>query len=259
MHMPQNRFKAALRRGDQQIGIWNSIGGPAVVEQLATCGYDWILVDTEHSAIDVNDVLPALQAIAGYPDTSAVVRPANNDTVLIKRLLDHGAQSLLIPYVQSADEARAAVAAMRYAPRGVRGMAGVTRATRFGKVADYATRAEDDLCLLVQVETALAMDRLEDIASVDGVDGVFIGPADLAASMGHPGNTGHPDVVASIETAIGRLAALGVPSGILTLDPDFSRRCIELGTRFTAVGVDLALLDTAAVALVREFRAPSDA
>lgn len=254
MKNPTNNFKAALKSGRHQLGIWNSIGGQTVIEMLAGCEYDWILIDTEHSPVDVTDVLPALQAVAGYPHISAVVRPASNDTVLIKRLLDLGAQSLLIPYVQSAEEAEAAVRAMRYAPRGVRGLAGLTRASRFGKVESYATRAEEELCLLVQVETAAALDRMEEIAAVDGVDGVFIGPADLAASLGHPGNTGHPYVVAAIEDALRRLAALGVPSGILSLDKSFARRCIELGTTFTAVGVDLDLLGRAAVDLAADFR-----
>lgn len=254
MKNPTNHFKAALKAGKHQLGIWNSIGGETVVEHLAGCGFDWVLIDTEHSPVGVNDVLPALQAVAGYPGTTAIVRPTHNDTTIIKRLLDHGAQTLLIPYVQSAAEAEAAVSAMRYAPRGVRGFAGITRATRFGKVENYATRAEEELCLLVQVETKTALDQLEEIASVDGVDGVFIGPADLAASMGHPGNTAHPDVVAAIENAIARAIKLGVPVGILTLDRSFAKRCIELGTNFTAVGVDLALLDMAVVALEHEFR-----
>jgi 4-hydroxy-2-oxoheptanedioate aldolase len=253
MKNPTNTLKAALKAGRQQIGIWNTIGGPTVIEQLACSGFDWILVDCEHSPIGVNDVLPALQAVAAYPGTSAVVRPASNDATTIKRLLDIGAQSLLIPYVESADEARAAVAAMRYGPRGIRGFAGITRATRYGRVQDYATRVEDELCLIVQVETATALGRLEEIATVDGVDAVFIGPADLAASLGHPGNLGHPDVVAAIEGAIATLKRLGVPSGILTLNEEFNRRCIALGTTLTAVGVDLALLDKAVTALAGRF------
>ena len=196
MKNPTNHFKAALKTGAQQIGIWNTIGGNTACELLASCGYDWVLVDTEHAATSTAEVLPALQAIAGYPDVSAVVRPASNDDVTIKRLLDMGAQSLLIPYVQNVAEARAAVAAMRYAPRGIRGMAGSMRATRFGSVENYATTVEEELCLIVQVETIEAMAHLEAIAQVDGVDAVFIGPADLSASMGLPGQTMHPDVVA---------------------------------------------------------------
>ncbi len=254
MKNPKNLFKAALKSGKHQLGIWNSIAGQPVTEYLATCDFDWILIDTEHAPVDVIDVLPALQTIAAYPHVSAIVRPAINDTVLIKRLLDLGAQTLLIPYVQSADEARAAVAAMRYPPSGVRGYAGMTRASRFGKVEGYGTGAADELCLIVQIETGTALDQLEEIARVEGVDGVFIGPADLAASLGHPGDLAHPDVVSAIEDAFRRLAALGVPSGILSLDRPFAKHCMSLGTAFTAVGIDLALLGNAAMALSEEFR-----
>lgn len=246
MKNPTNRFKAALKAGNQQIGIWNSIGGNTACEVLASAGFDWVLIDTEHAATSTAEVLPALQTIAGYPDVSAVVRPASNDDVTIKRLLDMGAQSLLIPYVQSVAEAQAAVAAMRYAPRGIRGMAGVMRASRFGTVDDYATTVEDELCLIVQVETIEAMGQLEAIAQVDGVDGVFIGPADLSASMGLPGQTNHPEVVAVINDAIDRLSAIGVPSGILALSNQTSAQFIDRGTGFTAVGVDTALLIDAA-------------
>lgn len=253
MNLPVNAFKRALAEGRQQIGLWNSIPGPLVAEALATAGFDWIVIDTEHAVTDIPDTLAMMQAMAPYP-VSAVVRPAVNDTVLIKRLLDLGAQTLLIPYVQNADEARAAVRAMRYAPRGIRGVAGMTRASRFGQVTDYATRAEDELCLIVQVETAEALSRIEEIAAVDGVHGLFIGPADLAASMGHPGNSGHPEVIAAIEDAVRRIVAAGKPAGILTLDPAFARRCMTWGTRFTAVGMDIAMLVSAARSLAKEAR-----
>jgi 4-hydroxy-2-oxoheptanedioate aldolase len=183
-----------------------------------------------------------------------VVRPATNDTVLIKRFLDIGAQTLLIPYVETADEAAAAAAAMRYPPRGLRGVAMTTRASRFGREPDYARRAEEELCLLVQVETAAALDSLEAIGAVEGVDGVFIGPSDLAASLGHAGAPGHPEVVAAVEDAIRRLVAIGVPAGILTPDTAFARRCIELGTLFTAVGIDAGLLARASDGLAASFR-----
>ena len=253
MMLPQNRFKRALKDGRQQIGLWNSIPGSLVTELLATCGYDWVVIDTEHAVTDVPDTLPMMQAMAPYR-TQAVVRPASNDVVLIKRLLDLGAQTLLIPYVQSAEEARAAVAAMRYAPRGIRGVAGMTRASVFGQVAGYHARAEEELCLLMQVETAEALTRIPEIAAVDGVDGLFIGPADLAASMGHPGNSSHPDVVAAIEAAIRAIVAAGKPAGILTPDPDFARRCMDWGTTFTAVGMDISLLAQAARGLSARFR-----
>lgn len=242
MDMPKNRFKAALKAGRHQLGIWNSIGGNTVAEMLAGAGFDWVLIDTEHAPVEAVEVMAALQAVGQYPEVSAIVRPVVNDTALIKRYLDMGAQSLLIPYVQSADEARAAVAAVRYPPQGVRGVAGMMRAARYGRIEGYTKQASDGICLLVQVETKAAVERLEEIATVDGVDGVFIGPADLAASLGFPGETGHPEVVATIEDTLSRLKALGVPSGILSFDTEFSRRCMDLGTAFTAVGLDLALL-----------------
>jgi len=253
MMLPQNRFKRALKDGRQQIGLWNSIPGPLVAELLATCGFDWVVIDTEHAVTDIPDTLAMMQAMAPYR-TQAVVRPAANDPVLIKRLLDLGAQTLVIPYVQTAEEARAAVAAIRYAPRGIRGVAGMTRASVFGQVAGYHLRAEEELCLILQVETAEALSRIPEIAAVDGVDGLFIGPADLAASMGHPGNSGHPEVVAAIESAIRAITAAGKPAGILTLDPAFARRCMEWGTTFTAVGMDIALLAQSARGLASAFR-----
>lgn len=253
MKNPRNAFKAALKAGTPQIGIWNTIGGNTVPELLAGAGFDWVLVDCEHSAVETLDVLPALQAIAAYPDTTAVVRPAANDPVLFKRILDMGAQTLLVPYIETAEQAAEAVAAMRYGPRGIRGMAGVTRATRYGRVENYFTEVEEELCLIVQIETARGMDNLEAIATTDGVDGVFIGPADLSASMGLPGQTSHPDVVATIHSAFKRLAAIGVPSGILTLNPDEARSFIEAGSCFTAVGVDLALLANSVTRLRADF------
>ena len=243
--LPVNGFKRALREGRQQIGIWNTVGGQVVAEALATAGYDWILLDTEHSQTDVPDLLGMLQAVAPWP-VSAVVRPAANDTVLIKRILDFGAQTLLIPYVQTVEEAEAAVAAMRYAPRGVRGVSYLTRATLYGTIPDYAARAEEELCLIVQAETLATVERIGKIAAVDGVDAIFIGPADLAASMGLPGQAGHPEVKAMVERAILAIRAAGKPAGILTGDPAFAQRCIALGTTFTAVGIDLGLMLDAA-------------
>jgi len=251
--LPVNRFKQALKDGRQQIGLWNSIPGPLVAEALAGCGFDWVVIDTEHAPTDVPDVLGMLQAMAPYP-VSAVVRPAANDPVLIKRLLDFGAQTLILPYIQSAEEAQAAVAAVRYAPRGMRGVAGLTRASRFGAVPDYTRRADAEICLILQVETALALSRIEEIAATDGVDGLFIGPADLAASMGHPGALDHPAVKAAIEDAIRRITATGKPAGILTSDAAFARACMGWGTRFTAVGMDIGLMLHAARGLAASYR-----
>jgi 4-hydroxy-2-oxoheptanedioate aldolase len=254
MDLPKNRFKARLLAREQQIGLWNSITGSIVSEALAGAGFDWLVIDTEHALTDVPDTLAMMQAMAPYP-VSPVVRPAANDPVLIKRVLDLGAQTLVIPYVQNAAEAQAAVTAMRYPPRGIRGVAGLTRAGRFGAVAGYTARAEEELCLIVQVETAEALGRIEAIAAVDGVHGLFIGPSDLAASMGHPGQPAHPEVVAAITAAIPRILATGKAAGILTLDPTFARTCMALGTTFTAVGMDIQLLVQGARKLATDFRA----
>ncbi|MEQ8347513.1 MAG: HpcH/HpaI aldolase/citrate lyase family protein [Sneathiellaceae bacterium] len=253
MTLPVNRFKARLGAGTPQIGIWNTIGGPVVPEILALCGFDWVLIDTEHSPMEVTDALRTLQVLAGHPAISPVVRPAWNDPVLIKRHLDQGAQTLLVPYVETPDEARAAVAAMRYPPAGMRGVAGLTRATGYGTVAGYAERAAGELCLIVQVETAPALDRIEEIAAVEGVDGVFIGPADLAASMGLPGGAGRPEVVAAILDGLARLKSAGRPSGLLTPDAGLARRYIDAGAAFVAVGVDAGLLVSAARQLRQQF------
>lgn len=253
MDLPRNRFKQAILEGAQQLGLWCSLPGSYVAEAVAGSGFDWILLDTEHSPADVLTVLPQLQAIAAY-DVSAIVRPAANDAVLIKRFLDIGAQTLLIPYVQSAAEAERAVAATRYPPVGVRGVSGLTRATRFGRVKDYAKRAQREICVLVQVETLAALSELEEIAKIDGVDGVFIGPADLAASMGHAGNITHPDVVVAIEQAIQRIRACEKPIGILAPDRELAKRCIQLGTTFTAVAIDVGILARGTEDAVRQFR-----
>ena len=253
MKNPANRFKAALRDRRHQLGIWNTIGGNTVPELLGGAGFDWVLIDCEHAPIGTTEVLPALQALAANPQVSPVVRPADNDPVLFKRLLDMGAQTLLVPFVQTADEAVRAVSAMRYGPRGIRGMAGMTRATRYGQVEDYFTLAEAELCLVLQIETLTGLQNLEAIATTDGVDAIFIGPADLSASMGLPGQMSHPDVVAAIHDAIDRLKALDVPVGLMALDPDAAQGYIDRGVSFTAVGVDLVLLADATARLRRRF------
>ncbi len=248
-----NRFKRALVEGRPQLGFWCTLPDSYATEISAGAGFDWLLFDTEHSPNDPITVLPQLQAAAAY-EVSAVVRPAGHDPVLLKRFLDLGAQTLLIPYVQTPEEAAALVAAVRYPPRGFRGVAAVTRASRFGRVKNYLAEADNEICLLVQAETEATLDRLEDIATVDGVDGIFIGPADLAASMGFIGKPHHPKVVDAIETAIGRMRAIGKPVGTLATNEAFARRCIALGSNFTAVGVDAGVLARNAGALAARFR-----
>jgi len=252
MDLPRNHFKHALAAGGSQIGLWCTLSNAYAAEAVAGAGFDWLLLDTEHSPNDVPIVLTQLQAAAPYP-VSCVVRPVVNDTALIKRYLDIGAQTLLIPFVQNVEEAEAAAAAVSYPPKGIRGVSTMTRAGRFGRIPDYVKRAREEICLLVQVETAEALEVLEDIAGVDGIDGVFIGPSDLAASMGHAGNPGHPEVKAAVEDAIARLRAISKPAGILTPDVAFARRCIELGAAFTAVGIDASLMVRAVDTLAKDF------
>lgn len=253
MDLPKNPFKAALREGRQQIGIWCTIPGSGHAESLAGCGFDWMVIDTEHSTVDLTTVQAMLQGVAPYP-THAVVRPGWNDPVEIKRILDAGAQSILVPYVQDADQAARAVSAVLYPPDGTRGVAGITRASRFGLIDNYNARANAEICLLVQVETAEALANIEAIAAVPGVDGIFIGPADLAASMGHTGNPGAPEVRQAILSAIARITRAGKPAGILSLDQDFLREAVAAGTTFTAVDVDQAILLRGARALASSWK-----
>jgi 4-hydroxy-2-oxoheptanedioate aldolase len=254
MDLPLNNFKRALKDGRQQIGLWVSLASSYSAEIVAGSGFDWLLVDGEHSPNDPPSVLPQLQAIAAYPATNAIVRPAWNDKVLIKRYLDIGVQTLLVPYVQNEEEALAAVAATRFPGEGVRGVAGVTRASRYGRVSHYANRAHEELCVLVQIETREGLENLDKIARVAGVDGVFIGPADLAAGLGHLGNMQHPDVQSAIQDAIKRIRACGKPAGILATDEVTARRYIEWGTTFTAVGLDAMILARETEKLATTFR-----
>ncbi|MBN3006567.1 4-hydroxy-2-oxoheptanedioate aldolase [Chromobacterium alkanivorans] len=254
MQLPANPFKAALRDGRRQIGLWLGLASPYSAELLAGAGFDWLLIDGEHAPNELNDVLRQLQAIAPYP-SHPVVRAVSNDPVRIKQLLDIGAQTLMLPMVQNADEAARAVAATRYPPRGVRGVgSALARASRWNRVPDYLTRADSEICVLAQVETRQALAALDAIAATDGVDGVFIGPADLAADMGHPGRPDHPDVRAAMDDAILRIRAQGKAAGILMANEAEARRLLELGANFVAVGVDTTLLARRAEALAAAFR-----
>ncbi|MCW5606188.1 MAG: hypothetical protein KIT18_16735, partial [Burkholderiales bacterium] len=242
----------ALKNGKPQIGIWSSLCSHVSAEVLADAGFDWVLLDTEHSPNELPMVQNQLDAmLAG--STEPIVRPAWNDMVLIKRFLDVGARTLLLPYVQNVEEAQRAVAATRYPPQGVRGVSGCTRANRYGRVKDYFKRVHDETCVLVQVETRAAMAQLDAIAAVEGVDGVFIGPNDLAADMGHLGNWQHPDVWKVMEDAAKRIRKAGKAPGILVGEAD-GRRCLDLGYLFIAVGSDLVMLARGTEALAAKFR-----
>jgi len=253
MDIPKNAFKHAIAQDQTQIGLWVSLCSNIAAEVLGDSGYDWLLIDTEHTPNEPATVLTQLQAMATGTATP-IVRPAWNDTVLIKRLLDIGVQSFLVPYVESAEEAEAAVAAVRYPPRGMRGVATSTRASRFARVKDYFEKADDEICMLVQVETRKGYDNLDEILAVDGVDGVFVGPADLSAGLGHLNNPMHPEVQTAIFDIQTRCRAAGKPAGILTGVEDEARAYIEAGFTFVAVGSDLGLLIKHADALVRRFK-----
>lgn len=252
MDMPINHFKQALN-AKPQIGLWLGLVDGCSAEMAATAGFDWLLIDGEHAPNDLRTILAQLQAIAPYR-SHPVVRPPIGDTALIKQLLDIGAQTLLVPMVESAEQAKQLVRATRYPPEGVRGVgAALARASRWNSVPDYLNRANDQTCLLVQVETPTAMAAIDEIAAVDGVDGVFIGPADLSASMGHRGNPGHPDVQTAIETGIARIRAANKAVGILSTDESLARRYLDLGCSFVAVGIDTVLLNNALRQLASRF------
>jgi 4-hydroxy-2-oxoheptanedioate aldolase len=254
MDMPRNAFKHAIAKGELQIGLWCSLCNPVAAEIVSHSGFDWLLLDTEHSPNDLQEILSQMHAaVAG--GSSILVRPAWNDMVLIKRYLDIGAQTLLLPFVQNAEEAKRAVAWTRYPPHGMRGITGSGRASRYGRVKDYLKNASSEICVLVQVETREALRELETIASVEGIDGVFIGPNDLAASFGQIGNWGHAEVQAALKDAVTRLKKLGKPAGILTPNEEEAKRFIDWGYTFVAVGADIGLLAKNADALARRFKA----
>jgi 4-hydroxy-2-oxoheptanedioate aldolase len=253
MELPHNPFKRALRAGKPQIGLWSSLASNYSVEVIAGAGFDWLLLDSEHSPNELESLLTQLQAAAAY-SSHPVVRVPWNDMVTIKRVLDIGAQSLLIPYVSTAEEARAAVSYTRYPPAGVRGVAGTTRATRFGRIKDYAKRAHEEICVLVQVETQEALDNIEAIAAIEGVDGIFIGPADLHASLGYTGEIANAKVLPRIEDALRRIRKAGKAPGILTTNEELARYQLGLGALFVAVGADVGILARGAEALLARFR-----
>lgn len=257
MKLPENAFRHAVSRGERLIGLWAAMADPYSLEICAQAGFDWMLLDGEHGPNDLRSILAQLQALAPYR-SAPVVRVPEGNAVVLKQYLDIGVQNFLIPMVESADQARAIVAATRYPPHGIRGVgSSIARASRWARYADYLHCANDHICVLVQVETAVGVDHIDEIAAVDGVDGVFIGPADLAASMGHLGNPGHPDVLAKIDYAMTQVLALGKAVGTLATEPASIRRFMEHGASFVAVGVDTTLLARATRDLSSTWIGPS--
>lgn len=257
MQTPKNLFKQALQDKRPQIGLWMGLANAYSAEICALAGFDWLLIDGEHAPNDLRSILAQLQTVAAYPGNHAVARIPVGETALIKQYLDLGAQTLLVPMVDTPEQAAQLVRAMRYpqddGQGGVRGMAGA-RASRWGHLSDYAKRANDEVCLLVQAESREALLHLDAIAATPGVDGVFIGPADLSASMGHVGNPGHPEVQAAIEDAIARILRAGKAPGILSPDEALAQHYLSLGALFVAVGLDTQILMRQTSALAARFK-----
>lgn len=251
----ENPFKRALLGGTPQIGLWSSLASNIVAELLSYAGYDWLLFDTEHSPNEIPELITQLQALKGSP-TAAVVRPAVNDTVILKRLLDIGFYNFLIPFVQTADEARAAVAATRYPPEGVRGVSVMQRSNHYGYLPDYFAKINQAICVLVQIETLAGVEALPEICAVEGVDGVFVGPSDLSASLGLLGQSNHPTVQDTIRRINDQCRRLGKVSGILAPVPADAERYLDWGFGFVAVGSDLGLLRNASRDLAARFKKP---
>jgi len=253
MNLPANPFLQAIRAKQPQIGLWVSLASNFSAEIVAGAGFDWVVIDMEHSPNDLNTVLAQLQVFAAY-DTTALVRPDWNDPVKVKRLLDVGAQGLLFPMVQSPAEAAQAVAACRYPPKGIRGVSVGTRANGFGRISDYFSRVEDETAILVQIETRAALQQTLAIGQTEGVDGVFFGPADIGADLGILGKPLDPAIWEAILPAARQLIAKGIPVGTLVPDPAFARNLLAEGFTFVACGSDTGLLARGADALLKTMR-----
>jgi len=259
MKIPVNYFKEGLKAGHTLFGLWLGLGETFSAEICAGAGYDWLLIDAEHGPNDLRSILSQLQAIAPY-SSQPVVRPPQGDHVLIKQLLETGVQTLLIPMVETADQASGLVEAMRYPPAGIRGVgSALARASRWGRIENYSTLADEQMCLLVQVETRLGYENLDAILAVEGVDGVFFGSADLAASYGYLGQSTHPKIVAAIEIGLKKVLAAGKSGGVLCSDEPLNQRYLAAGARFVAVGVDALLLASSTTRLLRTYRTNSSA
>jgi len=236
-----------------QIGMWLCSGSPLVAEICAGSGLDWLLVDAEHGPNTLDTILPQLQAIAAYP-IAPVVRVPAGEPVLVKQFLDLGVQNLLVPQVDTAEQARAIVASTRYPPRGIRGVgSALSRGARWNRVEGYLQRAEQTLSIFVQIESAEAVENAAELIAVDGVDGVFLGPSDLAASMGLLGRQEHPSVVASVERCIAVARRLGKPAGVNAFSPELARRYLDAGASWILVGADVSILARSSEALARDW------
>jgi 4-hydroxy-2-oxoheptanedioate aldolase len=256
-----NAFKQALAEGKPQIGLWLGLADSYSAEIMGGVGYDWLLIDNEHVPNDLRSTLTQLQAIASASNAVAagvnshpVVRLPVADPILVKQYLDIGAQTLLLPMIDTAEQAAEAVRSMRYPPQGIRGMGrGISRSSRWHRFSNYVSEANEQVCLLVQVETQTALDNLAAIAATEGVDGVFIGPSDLSASLGYAGQLEHPKVRSAIDNAIAEIRKEGKAAGILCANPELAQHYLNIGAQFVAVGVDTSLLNSAAKSLLAKF------
>jgi 4-hydroxy-2-oxoheptanedioate aldolase len=249
-----NRFKQALKAGTPQIGFWLALANGYAAEICGGAGFDWLLIDSEHAPNDIRSLLEQLQALTASP-SHPVIRVPIGEAWIIKQVLDIGTQSVLVPMVETREQAIGLVRAVRYPPHGMRGVgAGLARASNFNRIPDYSQTANNEICLLLQVETRRGLAAIEEIAAVDGVDGIFIGPADLAADMDHLGRPGEPEVQVAVEDGLRRIIASGKAAGILTADQNLARRYLELGATFVAVGNDVSLFANAVGTLAKVFK-----
>ena len=254
MPAPTNAFKAALKNGDVQIGCWMSFGETITCELMGTTGFDWLMFDGEHNPYDIKNIRDCLAAMQST-QSSVGVRVPVGETWIIKQVLDAGAQTVLVPMVESAEHAAQLVRDVRYPPTGQRGVGyTTTRAAQFGQIPDYGPTADDQICLLVQVENRAGLAALDDILAVDGIDGVFIGPADLAADLGHLGDIMHPEVQSSVADAIRRIAASDKAPGVLSTRDDMTKTMLSAGAQFVAVGLDAMILRAGALALSKKWK-----
>lgn len=248
-----NQFKVALAAGQTQIGCWSALANPVSTEVLGLAGFDWIVLDGEHAPNDITTFVPQLMALSGS-HSAPVVRAPVNDPVIIKRLLDIGFNNFLIPFVETQEEAALAVASTRYPPEGIRGVSVAHRSNGYGTVVDYFRQINHNITVLVQIESQQGVDNLDAIAATDGVDGIFVGPGDLSAALGHLGNPAHPEVQKAIEFIFARAKAHGKPAGILAPAEADARRYLEWGATFVAVGSDLGVFRSATQKLADAFK-----
>jgi len=248
-----NKFKKKLLSGQQQIGIWSNIASTLSVEIIGGAGFDWVVLDAEHGPSELTDILAQMQAISRY-DVEPMVRVPKNDRTIIKKYMDIGVRTFLIPFVETVEDARQAVAATRYPPLGTRGVSVANRANLFGRISGYMQSAHQEVCICAQIETRQALTALPEILQIEGIDSVFIGPSDLAASLGYLGDPGHADVASAIDGALAISKSADKPIGILAGAEQHARACFEGGFSYVAVGSDMGLLARGSETLRDRFR-----